>query len=112
MHHNEQITGTILFYSAQQELFVHFLSTYIFFLCTTYSGLTVCFQNKTETETELSSSRADCELGCELDSVMGFGPSGAIQLASRSLAGLRPARELFCDLLVSQTGSRAGSLAG
>jgi len=43
----------------------------------------------------------------ELDSVMEFGLSGAIQLASRSLAGLRPARELVADMVsdLLQTGS-------
>jgi len=38
---------------------------------------------------------------------MELGLSGAIQLASRSLAGLRPARELVADLVsdLSETGS-------
>jgi len=38
---------------------------------------------------------------------MEFGLSGDIQLASKSLAGLRPARELVADLVsdLSQTGS-------
>ena len=35
----------------------------------------------------------------ELDSVMEFGLSCAILLASRSLAGLRPASELVADLV-------------
>jgi len=44
MHHNEQMAGTILFYPAQQDYCLYtFLTTYIFFyfLCTTYSGVTV-----------------------------------------------------------------------
>ena len=53
---------------------------------------------------------------------MELGPSRTIQLASRSLAGLRPARELVADLVsdlsqkgssyldMSQTGSHAAGL--
>ena len=46
-------------------------------------------------------------LDSELDSVMEFGLSGAIQLARSSLAGRRPVRELVADQL--RIGLRPGS---
>jgi len=56
---------------------------------------------------EPASSRAGLPPASELDSVMEFGLSRAIQFASSSLAGLRPARKLVADLVsnLSQTGS-------
>ena len=52
-------------------------------------------------------SRSDMRPASELDSVMEFGLSGAIQLASTSLAGRRPAGRLVADKL--RTGLRPGS---
>ena len=58
------------------------------------------------TDITVSSSLAARWRVAELDSVMEFGLSGAIQLARSSLAGRRPARELVADLVsdLSQTG--------
>jgi len=44
-------------------------------------------------------SRAGLRPTSELDSVMEFDLSGAMQLASSSLAGRRPVRELVADLV-------------
>jgi len=45
----------------------------------------------------LAGSRAGMRLASELDSIMEFGLSGTIQLASSLLAARRPAQELVAD---------------